>query len=76
MTAVWMIKQDIAPGGSIMIVLALPVLLFGVVLTIIGLAKRDLFEDSYKHWLVKNYGKETGPPTVSIERPHYSFDTQ
>jgi hypothetical protein len=37
--AVWMIKQGMGPGESIMIVFGLPVLLFGVVLTIIGAAK-------------------------------------
>jgi multisubunit Na+/H+ antiporter MnhC subunit len=39
MIAVWIIQQGMGPGDSIMIVLGLPVLLFGVVLTIIGLAK-------------------------------------
>jgi len=35
----WVMSQGTGPGDSIMIVLGLPVVLFGVVLTIIGFAK-------------------------------------
>jgi predicted Zn-ribbon and HTH transcriptional regulator len=35
----WLTSQGTGPGDSIMIVLGLPVVLFGVVLTIIGFAK-------------------------------------
>lgn len=78
----WVISQGTEPGASIMIVLGLPVVLFGIVQTMIGFAKSmkektpDLSEAG-----LERPPKESGPvPSIendlsfadSVERGHHA----